>query len=274
MRDFVNLDEPGSESDDSDNDTPAPLELEGFGFDIARTIRENNFVLMGPGDTSEDSTDTESDENGSFEYTDEPDPVSPPTAEAETPPDEAGPAPSEGRQTRQALKRKAPAMDDTGSDSSSMSDSDESDNEESGTHASGLDEEEDDVVKAIIANTRTTRVHPPDIATDEFVVDLSFHPDADILAVGTLGGDVLIYKYSNEENTLVTTLEMHTKAIRDIEFNDDGSTLFSASKDKSIVLSDVHTGKLKRLYEDAHTAPVYRMNVIDEQLFASGNYSI
>lgn len=180
----------------------------------------------------------------------------------------------------QARKRKASEEPDAGDSDSSSSfdsqadDSDESDPESSSSDVEGMDDDEDDVVKAIIANTKTVRSHPPDIVTEEFVVDLSFHPEEDILAVGTLGGDILVYKYANEENTLLTTLEMHTKAIRDIEFNDDGSTLYSASKDKSIVLSDVHTGKLKRFYDDAHTAPVYRMNVIDENLFASGEYFI
>lgn len=50
------------------------------------------------------------------------------------------------------------------------------------------DDEEDDVVKAIIAATKSTRSHPPDIITEDFVVDLSFHPEEDILAVGTLTG--------------------------------------------------------------------------------------
>lgn len=132
------------------------------------------------------------------------------------------------------------------------------------------DDDDDEVVRAIIAATKTPRSHPPDIATEDFVVDLSFHPDADILAVGTLTGDVLIYKYSNDENTLVNTLEVHTKAIRDIEFNLDGTTLFSTSKDRSIMLSDVHTGKLKRFYDNAHEVPVYQMSVFDENLFATG----
>ena len=65
-------------------------------------------------------------------------------------------------------------------------------------------------------------------------------------------------------------VELHTKAIRDIEFNLDGTTLFSASKDRSIMLSDVNTGKLQRFYENAHEAAIYRMNIIDEYLFATG----
>lgn len=132
------------------------------------------------------------------------------------------------------------------------------------------DEEDDDVVQAIIAATKTIRAHPPDITTEDFIVDLSFHPNEDILAVGTVTGDVLIYKYSNEENQLMNNIEVHAKAIRDIEFNWDGSTLFSVSKDKSIMMTDITTGKLKRFYDNAHESPIYKMHVICENLFATG----
>lgn len=134
-------------------------------------------------------------------------------------------------------------------------------------------DDEDDVVQAIIAATKTVRAHPPDIVTEEFIVDLSFHPTEDILAVGTITGDVIIYKYSNEENQLMNNIEVHTKAVRDIEFNWDGSTLFSVSKDKSIMMSDITTGKLKRFYDNAHESPIYKMHVVDENLFATGTLS-
>lgn len=136
------------------------------------------------------------------------------------------------------------------------------------------DEEEDDVIKAIIAATKTVRTHPPDINIDDFVVDLSFHPEQDILAVGTMSGDTFIYKYTVDENTLVNTLELHTKAIRDIEFGMDGSTLFSTSKDRSILLADVETGKYKRMYEQAHEVPVCKLNVFSETGFATGGFRV
>jgi WD40 repeat protein len=60
------------------------------------------------------------------------------------------------------------------------------------------------------------------------------------------------YKYTNESTEIINTLEVHTRACRDIEFSKDGSVLFSTSKDKSIMLSDVDTGKLKHFYENAH----------------------
>lgn len=60
------------------------------------------------------------------------------------------------------------------------------------------------------------------------------------------------YKYNNEETKLVSTMEMHLKSCRDVEFSNDGQTLFSAAKDKSIMLLDVESEKLTRLYEEAH----------------------
>lgn len=133
-----------------------------------------------------------------------------------------------------------------------------------------IDDDEDDVIKAIVANTKTERTHPPDINIDDFVVDLSFHPDRDLLAAGTMCGDCLIYKYSVQENTLVNTLELHTKAIRDIEFSLDGRLLISASKDRSILITDFETGKYVHLVEDSHEQPISTMSVFSEHLFASG----
>lgn len=132
-------------------------------------------------------------------------------------------------------------------------------------------QDEDDVIAKILANTKTPLTHPPDINIDDYVVDLTFHPDEDILAAGTISGDAVIYKYSVDGNVLVNTLELHVKAIRDIEFNHDGSVLFSASKDRSILLTDVQTSQFKRCFEQAHEQPVSKMNVFDEHLFATGD---
>lgn len=84
-------------------------------------------------------------------------------------------------------------------------------------------------------------------------------------------GDVILYKYSNEENTIVNTFEVHTKPVRDIAFDDDGNILFTVSKDKSIMLSDVETGKLRQFYENAHENPIYSLYVINDHLFATGD---
>lgn len=132
-------------------------------------------------------------------------------------------------------------------------------------------DEDDEVVKKILTELKKQRLKPPNITTEDFPTDLSFHPERDILAVGTVTGDVLIYKYTNEENTLLYTHEVHTKAIRDIEFSIDGRDLFSGSRDKSIMVTDFETGKLKRFWDKAHDEPIYTITVVDENLVASGD---
>jgi WD40 repeat protein len=132
-------------------------------------------------------------------------------------------------------------------------------------------EEDDEVIKKILKELKKPRSKPPDITTEEYVVDLSFHPDRNILAVGNITGDIIIYEYGNEENKLLYTHEVHTKAIRDIEFSIDGKDLISASRDKSIMVTDFETGKLKRFWDKAHEEPVYKLSVIDENLFATGD---
>ena len=161
----------------------------------------------------------------------------------------------------------------------SMSDSDESgdDNVESDAGDEALEEtvddeeEEDEVIKAIRGASEAKRDHPPVIHCEDFITDLCFHPHEDLLAVSNIVGDVVLYKYTNDENSIVRTLEVHTKACRDIEFSEDGKTLFSASKDKSVMLSDVESGKLVRFFDEAHDAPLYCLLVIDENLFATGD---
>ena len=80
-----------------------------------------------------------------------------------------------------------------------------------------------------------------------------------------------MYKITNEENTLVNTFENHTKACRAVEFSNSGDILFSVSKDKSIMLTDVKTGKLISNYENTHETSIYSLCVINENMIATGD---
>lgn len=170
---------------------------------------------------------------------------------------------------------------DDSSDSSdvSMSDSDEEaignedgddDDDENDTVLEEHEEEEDEVIKAIRRENERQRDHPPTIQCEDFITDICFHPKEDIIAVASIIGDVVLYKYSNEENTLLNTLEMHTKACRDVEFDEDGKIMFSVAKDKSIMLTDVQTTKLINFFDDAHDSPIYCVRVLDSNLFMTG----
>lgn len=97
------------------------------------------------------------------------------------------------------------------------------------------EEEEDDVVKAIKAEKNKPRDHPPSITCDDFIVDISFHPSKNLIAIANIVGDVLLYEYNNEETKLLNTLELHLKACRDVEFDEEGHTLYSTAK-VSIIL--------------------------------------
>lgn len=133
------------------------------------------------------------------------------------------------------------------------------------------EEEEDEVIKAIRRENERQRDHPPTIHCEEFIVDISFHPKEDILALANITGDAILYKYNVEENSVIKTLELHTDACRDIEFGPDGKVLYSVAKDKTIMLSDIETGKLVHYIADAHDVPAYCISVLDGNLFATGD---
>ncbi|KAL6426158.1 hypothetical protein ACFW04_009013 [Cataglyphis niger] len=163
----------------------------------------------------------------------------------------------------------------------SDSDNDRNSTEESkaGTSADGasshqenlLLDEENEVVKAILSGKQLCRNHPPSIILEDMITDICFHPIADTIGVASITGDIYMYKYNNEETNLVSTIELHLKACRDIEFSENGRILFSAGKDLCIGITDVETEKLTRLYEKAHEQPIYTMTIINEDVFATGD---
>ena len=60
------------------------------------------------------------------------------------------------------------------------------------------------------------------------------------------------YKYDIEENELLHTLNHHKKSVRALTFNESGALLYSASRDKSIVMTDVETMTVSLTYAKAH----------------------
>lgn len=65
--------------------------------------------------------------------------------------------------------------------------------------------------------------------------------------------------------------EHHDAALRAITFSKDGSTLFTASKDKSVAVLDTEKFKIKHHFTKAHDAGVYSLCAINNNLFASGD---
>ncbi|EDW81631.1 uncharacterized protein Dwil_GK12179 [Drosophila willistoni] len=148
-------------------------------------------------------------------------------------------------------------------------------NQDSDGNAFDMDEDDetDETVRAIIAAIKKPRSAPPEIKLEDFITDICFHPERHIIALATIIGDVHLYEYSNEENKLLKTIEVHAKACRDVEFTEDGRSLITCSKDKSVMITDMETEKLKKLYETAHDDAINKLLVLDERLFASGDDS-
>ncbi|XP_037940840.1 WD repeat-containing protein 55 homolog [Teleopsis dalmanni] len=134
-------------------------------------------------------------------------------------------------------------------------------------------DEDDETVKAIIAAIKNPRTTPPDINLEDCVTDVCFHPEQNIIAIATVTGDVCLYKLGNEKNTLLRTIEVHAKSCRDVEFSEDGRNLITCSKDKSIMITDMQTERLKKFYESAHDDAINKLHVLDENLFATGDDS-
>ena len=102
---------------------------------------------------------------------------------------------------------------------------------------------------------------PPDIALrgalDSFS-DLSFHPERNLLAGGTLEGHIFLYEYSNEKNEVRKKFAIHKGAVRSLEF-DGGSSMYSGGKDKAVKVTDVETSAVRHRIPKAHKSPLYKV---------------
>merc|ERR1712071_108214 len=83
--------------------------------------------------------------------------------------------------------------------------------------------------------------------------------------------DIRFYNYAIEENELMHTLNHHKKSVRALTFNKSGALLFSASRDKSIVMTDTATMTVTQTYAKAHNAPIYSMYCMDNNIWATGD---
>eukprot|EP00058_Branchiostoma_floridae_P012884 XP_002598372.1 hypothetical protein BRAFLDRAFT_69729 [Branchiostoma floridae] len=116
------------------------------------------------------------------------------------------------------------------------------------------------------------KVHiPPDITFEDLVVDINFHPSKPLIAAGIITGDVTLHSYASSANTLVRTFKHHKKATRAVSFSKDGNSLITSSKDKSLQVVDVETGKVSQCFSQAHPSPVYCQLVISDRLLATGD---
>ncbi|XP_078683599.1 WD repeat-containing protein 55-like isoform X1 [Branchiostoma floridae x Branchiostoma belcheri] len=112
---------------------------------------------------------------------------------------------------------------------------------------------------------------PADITFDDLVVDINFHPSKPLIAAGLITGEVTLHSYASSANTLVRTFKHHKKATRAVAFSKDGNSLLTCSKDRSLQVVDVETGKVSQSFPQAHPSPVYCQLVISDRLMATGD---
>jgi len=160
---------------------------------------------------------------------------------------------------------KADASDkDSGSDVSDDSDMDDSDDDgdddDDEEKSKGFEGEDDLIAVLKSAREKKIRDSPPDIKLKESGTDISFHPDASVLAIANLLGEISIFSVSNEENKALKKVKIHKGGVRCIEYNGDGSRLISGGKDKSIKVLDTETWNLVSLESKlTHPAAIYAL---------------
>jgi len=161
--------------------------------------------------------------------------------------------------------------DDSDSDISDDSDDDDEEDDAVGGSKEPVDEE-DELIKALkAAREKKTRNCPPDIKTQENISDLSFHPEEEMIAIGTIGGDLSIFSYSNEENVLKKKLKISKKNLRAVEFDETGGSLLTVSKDKTFRVLDTETWAVKCKYLKCHDSALYSVACIDPNTAVTGD---
>eukprot|EP01098_Paradermamoeba_levis_P006538 TRINITY_DN270_c0_g1_i5.p1 TRINITY_DN270_c0_g1~~TRINITY_DN270_c0_g1_i5.p1 ORF type:complete len:332 (+),score=88.59 TRINITY_DN270_c0_g1_i5:73-996(+) len=120
--------------------------------------------------------------------------------------------------------------------------------------------------KKIEISLDESNLTPDDLTFQDQLFDLDFHPLVNLIAVGSVVGQVDVFRYSGNENQLLSSLTHHSDSCRAVTFSPDGNHLFTASSDQSIGMVDVHTGTVVAHLQDAHEAAVNKLFCYDDFL--------
>ncbi|XP_021963280.1 WD repeat-containing protein 55 homolog isoform X2 [Folsomia candida] len=169
------------------------------------------------------------------------------------------------------------SFDEDDSDSSEDEDGDKkSSRQEMDDKDPDLDED-DPVIKSIQAAREKKKAnHPPDLDLSPHSPScMSFHQSEDILTVATFDGDLRMYSYSDEANTLIGSVSLEEGRIcREVTYTTDGDKIMLAScgNGNDLHIYDVKEGlRLDRRIKQATTAAVSSLYSIDENTFATGD---
>jgi WD40 repeat protein len=113
-------------------------------------------------------------------------------------------------------------------------------------------------------------------SSGEQIFDISFHPTADFLAVGTITGAVEVYNVSNVEHVAPAfRLQAHEQgSCRGVAFSEDGERLYTISSDQTWKIVDGR-GDIIHTHVNAHDSPINKIvTAIDNpHTFATGDDS-
>ena len=133
-------------------------------------------------------------------------------------------------------------------------------------------DEEDPLIKALKkAQEKVERKSPNDIKTKHEVMDISFHPGQNLISHGTIKGHITLTQYGLEENVQKYNLKNHQGSVRSLEFDPSGSNLVSGGEDKSWQIIDTETFRVKHKVANAHSASLYKVKPINENLIITGD---
>jgi len=177
-----------------------------------------------------------------------------------------------GEEPRKSSNQANPFFEGNDSDVSDTEDESDMEDEKAEKAPKEDEEEEDDLIKALkAAREKKTRISPPDIKTSDLITDISFHPESDIIAVGNISGELSVFQYSNEANTIQKKLKLSKKTLRGLEFDDTGASLLTISKDKSFRILDTETWTVKHKYVKCHDSPLYSCASLDTNISVTGD---
>ena len=168
---------------------------------------------------------------------------------------------------------------DSESEFDSGSDSDDDNEEVASEKENDQQDTEDPLIKALKAAKERKNIKernaPPDLKFSNEVMDISFHSERDLLGVSLIDGQIDIFEFSNEENTLRKRLKIHKTSVRSLEFDVLGTRIFSGSGGPgdtgTVKITDVETSQVVFKAIKCHSSPLYKVKPMTEHLFATGD---
>ncbi|KAJ3155812.1 WD domain repeat-containing protein 55 [Geranomyces variabilis] len=117
---------------------------------------------------------------------------------------------------------------------------------------------------------------PGPISYESQVFSLAFHPEADVVAAGTIEGFVHWYLWRHQyavdaAPVKLWSSKLHKGSCRALDFASDGSALYSGSKDRTLQVVNVETGKVTAKKPKAHAEPINTLLTLSDALIATGD---